>query len=991
MKKSNRARNSGFALIVVAILLILAGIVVAGSLPVRSDQMLMRENGTKEKLDAIRQAMAFYYTQNNSLYPCPAARLARGSANYGTSQALCAGITPVSSTLLIGAVPVRTLNLPDSYMYDEWGNQFTYAIDIGQTTGTVTPGSNVLVVKDISGVVVSPVGSTSSCSKLKYIVTSHGPDGYGAYGNSSTQSACTASVGSHDLENCDNDVEFRYDKWQYASGLKSYDDVSLVPTADDEGGTTGSSDGPPISANMVVWLNGADNTNIFNSVSPDVPATDGQTVAKWNSGCGVTNVAEQTTGSKQPIYTASGLKGKGVVTFDSTDDVLTMSSTTSMNTQLYSIYTVFLSTATDSNRRYAWSFNSNWNEQLSVYAYPGSNANNNSNGVISTPKGSYVLNTLIGGVTSSRSYGYGVDFTTAVVASPTVTYLKNVGNFHIPTATTSLGGSIAELIVYSGSHTDSQRKSIEQYLGNKWGIYTPPITSPFVTADNCPGGVTGCKAWFDASDTTSLRKDDGSQVTANNDPVATWLDKSGNQQNFYGLYNSSTRRPLYKTNSLNGLSAINFDGSNDVFQGLVSLGANPWTANASTPTQATYFIVQKLLTTASSGYDVYGANAGARYCIGTGCSGASRLGVSNISSSIAYRTSSPFISTIVQGSPSKFSLNGTNATTSTYNNLTTIKYLYNLGAVASATFSSTYNADMMEFIVYPRALSEADQKSVECALASKWNLYVPKCVITSPYTTTGLCPGGSSATSGLTACRAWFDASDPDTIYKDDGTKVAATAGGATFSTWLDKSGNGNDAHTYYRGFSMEPKYRSSVQNSMSGVNFDNVNDSLSAITRFSGANFTSVAVFSRGGGYGYLFNFGYQPSVTGSGNYIRSEVATSNTPANLFTSGTYGISTYIGSSPSSHFLNGNAAGSTIYNYAANNVLQTLGSNYGFGEPLNGNILEIIFYDSAVDTATRKRAECYLANKWGLCAKITNAATYCSGISAHVSYCSPQL
>lgn len=47
---------------------------------------------------------------------------------------------------------------------------------------------------------------------------------------------------------------------------------------------------------------------------------------------------------------------------------------------------------------------------------------------------------------------------------------------------------------------------------------------------------------------------------ANNDPVSSWTDSSGNG---YDLTNTSTARPTYLTNQINALPAVSFDGTND--------------------------------------------------------------------------------------------------------------------------------------------------------------------------------------------------------------------------------------------------------------------------------------------------------------------------------------------------------------------------------------------------------------------------------------------
>jgi len=75
-----------------------------------------------------------------------------------------------------------------------------------------------------------------------------------------------------------------------------------------------------------------------------------------------------------------------------------------------------------------------------------------------------------------------------------------------------------------------------------------------------PGGIgnaTGANGqpqniiWFDASKLT----------LSNNDPVATWNDISGNSNN--ATQGTGANQPIFKTNQLNGLPTINFDGTND--------------------------------------------------------------------------------------------------------------------------------------------------------------------------------------------------------------------------------------------------------------------------------------------------------------------------------------------------------------------------------------------------------------------------------------------
>lgn len=69
-----------------------------------------------------------------------------------------------------------------------------------------------------------------------------------------------------------------------------------------------------------------------------------------------------------------------------------------------------------------------------------------------------------------------------------------------------------------------------------------------------PAQISGLVAWFAARQETGLN--DG-------DAVSTWTDRSGNGRN---ATQSGTKRPLYKTNIINGKPALLFDNSDDCLQ-----------------------------------------------------------------------------------------------------------------------------------------------------------------------------------------------------------------------------------------------------------------------------------------------------------------------------------------------------------------------------------------------------------------------------------------
>jgi hypothetical protein len=71
-------------------------------------------------------------------------------------------------------------------------------------------------------------------------------------------------------------------------------------------------------------------------------------------------------------------------------------------------------------------------------------------------------------------------------------------------------------------------------------------------AISSPLDIPGCQFWYDASQIVGLN---------DADPVATWSDLSGNAR--HATQATAGKRPLYRTNIVNGLPIIRFDGVDD--------------------------------------------------------------------------------------------------------------------------------------------------------------------------------------------------------------------------------------------------------------------------------------------------------------------------------------------------------------------------------------------------------------------------------------------
>lgn len=185
------------------------------------------------KIKRIHDALIVYYNINSTLtppFPKPASLTATGGTGYLTSLTACSGLATngcvSNGNIWVGGVPTRTLNLPDDYAFDEWGNRLTYAVDTAGGTGITlnyTSGTAVPVT-DITGA-VAPSGQVSA------VIISHGKDGAGSYSKAGAQNAKTCSSVSTfpEYQNCNfgAGTTFYSDNRQVdGSGIITYDDFT---------------------------------------------------------------------------------------------------------------------------------------------------------------------------------------------------------------------------------------------------------------------------------------------------------------------------------------------------------------------------------------------------------------------------------------------------------------------------------------------------------------------------------------------------------------------------------------------------------------------------------------------------------------------------------------------------------------------------------------------------------------------------------------------
>jgi len=206
-------------------------------------------------------------------------------------------------------------------------------------------------------------------------------------------------------------------------------------------------------------------------------------------------------------------------------------------------------------------------------------------------------------------------------------------------------------------------------------------------------------------------KPESLSALSNNDPVGTWPDSSGNSHDV--TQGSASLKPLYKTNQLNGVAGVAFDGSDDFL------------SNANAPqasTVYTMFMVLKFDSGAGTGVPFrIGENAGYGMYKGSGsrtvlhrlvadCVDAAAT--ANAEYWSAVDTSAPLLSFFVNGG----SQSVTNST-STPLAPDSATYVGKFGG-AGLHFAGT----LFEILCYNTNLGTTDRQTVEAYLAAKYGL-----------------------------------------------------------------------------------------------------------------------------------------------------------------------------------------------------------------------------------------------------------------------------
>jgi hypothetical protein len=204
-----------------------------------------------------------------------------------------------------------------------------------------------------------------------------------------------------------------------------------------------------------------------------------------------------------------------------------------------------------------------------------------------------------------------------------------------------------------------------------------------------------------------------------------------------------------------------------------------------------------------------------------------------------------------------------------------------------------------------------------------------------------------------------------------DASQIVGLSDGDPVATWEDASSANHDFTQATSGF--RPTYQTGELNGLPVVRFDGSDDwmgggNLSA--SFPSAA-TVFAVFTPNTDAEYTIymhdssNGFWRETSTGNGYFHTFLAARINGyPTTMPNSGDHMVSLISSASTYNVWLDGVDKGAQTANYAAG-TFHVVGTDGGSG-PLNGDVAEIIVYDSALSDPDRTTVEAYLTTKWGL-------------------------
>lgn len=577
----------------------------------------------------------------------------------------------------------------------------------------------------------------------------------------------------------------------------------------------------------------------------------------------------------------------------------------------------------------------------------------------------YIL--IYDGTYVNTYYNGTIQSTTYISSSGTFAYTNYViGSRAGSTTATYWTGYIGEVIIYNTAFINSQRQAIEGYLRWKWGQNVLVNTHPFyyikpLVRGFQPNDIAGCAVWLDGADPAGT-----AVVPTNGTSITTWVDKSGNSNNF-----TASSAATYSTS----FNAISFN--NNYYS----------SAYTAAPSTETVFIVANPSVISGAGALISGLQGARGIWVGNSGSGSGSAGVVSslntwdavtATGTVTVNTTT-LVTEQINAGISYISLNGSTTFNTGGTGFTNGTVTY-LGRENGANFG--YVGYAMEIIFYNVYLTTSQRQIVEGYLARKWNT-LSSFLVTHPFYTIPPSSVAIFSPTQISGCVLWLDGNDPA------GTGVIPT-NGSTISAWIDKSGNSVSSTV-----TGTLTYQSSFANNNGSLKFSgtqyiqNTTFTLALSTKTFFMVCSSYAASTNGNPAGYIYfgnvgnvydqqngtayqgpesafanKFGFLQAYGNGGYYQSYGSPLGETPLGIYGDTQSGTSAVL-------YVNGAVLASPTLSYTPTTAtgfrIGKRSDNLG-GSAYNlyGNICEIIVYNFTMTQVQRQQVEGYLAWKWGL-------------------------
>ena len=229
---------------------------------------------------------------------------------------------------------------------------------------------------------------------------------------------------------------------------------------------------------LVSWYDASDTSTLWEDSARTTPAADNaDVIGAWDDKSGNGYHATQATTINKPTLRTNVQNGKNAIRFDGSDDFLQNTSYPDFGDN-YSIYIVGKSEITaDVEQGFFEVSTGAVNTGFSLMHETVLNFRGRDASTIRNISGGDIRDgafRLISGVNTGSQLRITVNggaASTATYTAPNPNTLNQLKIGGLIAGSFALLGDIAELLIYTGSHTDDQQASIKAYLNTKWAVY----------------------------------------------------------------------------------------------------------------------------------------------------------------------------------------------------------------------------------------------------------------------------------------------------------------------------------------------------------------------------------------------------------------------------------------------------------------------------------------------------------------------------------------